>query len=269
MGSKIKLEFNSINAKSGMLQQHHDDTSCKVEQVQTTLGELEQLFEQRFGQCEHDIQHFEEVLEEEYMLSKHIANTQHEVQAQFQHSQNALDRRFLALHQETMEIREFCCEQSEQLNNDVRTSEQRLGQRLEQDEMKFSALQECSNQCLGNFTTLDLDLHHLQQKLEAWKLSLATEVAECIEQHFNVLVSRLDSAEQRVQVCESQLEVSNKIQQQVIVHCDDLQRISLLCKEIPKHFEMKLEKVRAAMKEDIAASALSAFQGEERILVKL
>merc|ERR1719401_1893377 len=72
--------------------------------------------------------------------------------------------------------------------------------------------------------------------------------------------------DQRFALCEQQSRLQDS---RVCSHDDMLRQLSLRCQEIPCQLEARLDEVRSAAKEDLAATTLTALQGEMKLMAKV
>jgi len=63
--------------------------------------------------------------------------------------------------------------------------------------------------------------------------------------------------------------IALRLVQQLLSHDKDLRQLADQCRDLSKAIDIKVGEVRAATKEDISAHALSAFQGEVKLLAKM
>lgn len=185
---------------------------------------------------------------------------------------------------------------AETLDAQARDLDKRLSQRLASADSVMLELRE-------DITVLEASGRKARHSLEA-KASdqlqmglqkLAGEVAERLEQErlhqFTALSvvdrrlteglePRLGSAERRLEANELRIAAGEAWQsacqqrqlaqeQRLEAQSESLRRIDEHCQELPPRLELRLKEARAACKEDLAASVLSAFQGEIRLWAKV
>lgn len=132
---------------------------------------------------------------------------------------------------------------------EVRTDMQRLQSELSEGlrEERSHARQECA-------AAMERSVFEVQPRLDSldsWR--------GAVEQHQAASNERCAAQEQRYSLQD----------QRLTSHDDMLHRLATRCQEIPRMLEARVDEARAAAKEDLTATTLTAFQGEMALMAKI
>lgn len=346
--AKVQSSYDSIALRLETLEQD-------VERLHRSLAPLPK----RLDQCDEELQRVEQALKEERDRVHGFTDELQETQAGVKRFQDRHEKLYLAHNivqdcmknlQQDLAMQQEAVDrvsrdvvsrhqrtdvhlqgETERIGEAIRSSENRLGQRIAQaeadarlvreqvltaSESRAASLEGRVGSLEGRAATLDGNVAACEGRISSLEVAggaaeqrhaeamrrvnaeinaklgdeqerLLSEVASARQGIESRVGARMDAAEQRITRSEHRLgEVearqgesqrhlfSNEQRfatqdQQLLSHDKDLRQLADQCRDLSKAIDIKVGEVRAATKEDISAHALSAFQGEVKLLAKM
>jgi chromosome segregation ATPase len=89
---------------------------------------------------------------------------------------------------------------------------------------------------------------------------------DSLERWRGVFEQKHTALDQRCASCEQR---DTQQEKHLVAHDEDIRQLAGKCQDIPRHFEAQVNEVRAAAKDDLKATTLTALQGEMQLMAKV
>lgn len=261
---RLQKHMDLLEGEQGRFSRSSEELRQKLE---TAQEDTRKCFEARDGRLQAADAGIKQIVDQQSLLEKQLQAQQQEWALRCESMSQEIGEKFDRALQLLQEKGQELSQQSKQLVCNLR---EELGGQLQdlgdREVAQRQSLEERSNQLL------DLGLQ-----------KLAKEVAERIDRQQeqqrlallsaeNRLSGHLESCYQRLGAQESWRSTFQEREagreSYVKRVAEQLQRLEATCKEIPV-LQSRIEEVRQSVKEDMAASAMNAFQGEMRLWAKM